>query len=319
MPHGNLDRPSMTDESGNSEWSAALKDLELRSRIRWNESLKRFNTWRIGGPSRCLIDVETEEDLAKLLPFIKKNGIQWFLIGKGSNLLIHDRIWEGVALHLAGDFKSWKPQKGSAGVSAGAALADVTFSQRCVSHGWSGMEFLIGIPGTIGGAVATNAGAHGGETSEFLKSIRWMDLEGILHQDSCDAFEFAYRFSKLDAKQGRIVVSAYFELHEKDPQQVKHALLECQRFRMEKQPYNQPSCGSVFKNPPNDYAARLIELSKLKGKIRGRAQISPKHANFIVNLGDASSDDILWLMDQAQEQVFRDHNIELIPEVQILQ
>ena len=181
------------------------------------------------------------------------------------------------------------------------------------------MEFMIGIPGTIGGAVATNAGAHGGETSEFVRSIRWMDLDGIVHQDQRDAFQFAYRFSELDAKQGRIVISASFELAEEDPQQVKQTLLECQRFRMEKQPYNQPSCGSVFKNPPQDYAARLIELSRLKGKVRGRAQVSPKHANFIVNLGDAASDDIFGLMDEIREQVYRDHKIDLIPEVQILQ
>ena len=115
------------------------------------------------------------------------------------------------------------------------------------------------------------------------------------------------------------MISASFELAEEDPQQVKQTLLECQRFRMEKQPYNQPSCGSVFKNPPQDYAARLIELSRLKGKVRGRAQVSPKHANFIVNLGDAASDDIFGLMDEIREQVYSDHKIDLIPEVQILQ
>ena len=309
----------MNDENKIPEWAPALEDLKLGSRVRWNESLKRFNTWRIGGPSRGLVDVETEQDLARMLPFLNKNDIPWFLIGKGSNLLIHDRIWEGVILHLTGDFKSWQPQEHPQTVCAGAALADVTFAQRCVSQGWSGMEFMIGIPGTIGGAVATNAGAHGGETSEFVRSIRWMDLDGIVHQDQRDAFQFAYRFSELDAKQGRVVTSATFELAEEDPQQVKQTLLECQRFRMEKQPYNQPSCGSVFKNPPQDYAARLIELSRLKGKVRGRAQVSPKHANFIVNLGDAASDDIFGLMDEIREQVYRDHKIDLIPEVQILQ
>ena len=101
----------MNDENKFPEWAPALEDLKLGSRVRWNESLKRFNTWRIGGPSRGLVDVETEEDLARLLPFLNKNDIPWFLIGKGSNLLIHDRIWEGVILHLTGDFKSWQPQE----------------------------------------------------------------------------------------------------------------------------------------------------------------------------------------------------------------
>ena len=301
------------------EWEAALKKLSLQSRLRWNESLKRFNTWRIGGAARCLVDVENLKDLSRLLPFLKEHRLKWFLIGKGSNLLIPDSTWEGVIVHLSGDFKSWEPLEEGPMVRAGSGLADVTFVQRCVPKGWSGMEFMIGIPGTIGGAVATNAGAHGGETAEFLSRLTWMDLEGEVHENTRQEFNFDYRFSELDARQGRILVSAIFELRQMDAHSVRQKALECQRFRIEKQPYNQPSCGSVFKNPPGDHAARLIEASGLKGSIRGSAQISPKHSNFIVNLGRTRADDILWLMDLAQERVLKDHGRELIPEVQILQ
>ena len=306
------------------EWLEALQKTPLTSRLRRKESLKRFNTWRIGGNAECLVDVVNVADLSLLLPFIRKHRIPWFILGKGSNLLIPDTYWPGIILHLSGEFRGWEPLEGNSAsekneVVAGAALADVTFAQRCVTRGWGGMEFLIGIPGTIGGAVAMNAGAHGGETAEFLKEAEWMDMEGNLHNSPRESLEFCYRHSELMGNYGRIITRAVFQLRESDPETVEKNLLECQQFRMEKQPYNQPSCGSVFKNPPGDYAARLMESSGLKGKIRGGAQISPKHANFIVNNGGASSADILSLIDTARETVFINHSINLELEVQILQ
>ena len=310
---------------GKPEWLEELEKIPLTSRLRSKESLKRFNTWRIGGVAECLIDVANLTDLSYLLQFISKHRIPWFILGKGSNLLIQDTAWPGIILHLNGDFKSWEPLKennSSAGknkVVAGAALADVTFAQRCVVQGWGGMEYLIGIPGTIGGAVAMNAGAHGGETADFLQEVNWMDMEGDLHTSARENLEFGYRHSDLMGNYGRIITSAVFELQESDRETVEKKILECQQFRKEKQPYNQPSCGSVFKNPPRDFAARLIEASGLKGKISGGAQISPIHANFIVNLGNASSTDILSLIDTTREKVFSKHSINLKPEVQILQ
>ena len=308
-----------------AEWLEELEKAPLTSRLRRKESLKRFNTWRIGGVAECLIDVASVADLGFLLPFISKHRIPWFILGKGSNLLIQDTVWPGIILHLSGDFKSWEPleENNSSScknkVNVGAALADVTFAQRCVVQGWGGMEYLIGIPGTIGGAVAMNAGAHGGETADFLQEAEWMDMEGDLHTSARDSLEFRYRHSDLMGNYGRIITSAIFELQESDPQTVQKKLLECQLFRKEKQPYNQPSCGSVFKNPPGDFAARLIESSGLKGKIRGGAQISPIHANFIVNIGNASSTDIFSLIDTVREIVFSKYSINLEPEVQILQ
>ena len=314
----------MPDEE-QPEWLETLEKTPLTSRLRRKESLKRFNTWRIGGAAECLIDVVNVTDLSFLLPFISKFRIPWFILGKGSNLLIPDTFWPGIILHLSGEFKNWEPLENNNPscnnneVSAGAALADVTFAQRCVTQGWSGMEFLIGIPGTIGGAVAMNAGAHGGETAEFLMHAEWMDMEGNLHTSLREDLEFRYRFSELNGNYGKIITRAVFRLEQTDPESVEKKLLECQKFRIEKQPYNQPSCGSVFKNPPEDYAARLIEDSGLKAKMCGDAQISPIHANFIVNLGKATSADILALIDTVRETVFNKHSIYLEPEVQILQ
>ena len=306
------------------EWWDDLKKIPLDSRLRRKESLKRFNTWRIGGTAECVIDVVNIQDLRLLLQFISKNRTPWFIIGKGSNLLVPDKNWPGIILHLSGDFKCWEPIdenviSGKKKVFAGAALADVTFAQKCVPHGWGGMEFLIGIPGTIGGAIAMNAGAHGAETADFLEEIEWIDMEGNLHSTPKDKLEFRYRYSELNGNFGRIITRAVLSLNESDPETVEKKILECQQFRIEKQPYNQPSCGSVFKNPPGDHAARLIEASGLKGKIKGGAQISLKQANFIVNLGHASSDDILSLINTARETVLRNYSIDLMPEVQILQ
>ena len=307
------------------EWMETLEKTPLTSRLRRKESLKRFNTWRIGGFAECLIDVVNVADLSFLLPFISKYRIPWFILGKGSNLLIPDTSWPGIILHLSGEFKSWEPlennnpSRKNNEVSAGAALADVTFAQRCVTQGWSGMEFLIGIPGTIGGAVAMNAGAHGGETAEFLMQAEWMDMEGNLHTSLRDDLEFRYRFSELNGNYGKIITRAVFKLQQDAPESVGKKLLECQKFRRENQPCNQPSCGSVFKNPPGDFAARLIEDCGLKAKMTGDAQISPIHANYIVNLGKASSTDIVTLMDTVQETVLSKHSIYLEPEVQILQ
>jgi len=309
----------------NPEWLDILRETHLKSRLRERTTLKRFNTWRIGGNADCLIDVVSVLELSYLINFIRENNVPWFILGKGSNLLISDKNWSGIILHLSGDFKNWTPSEkinsssNKIEVSAGAALSDVTFVQRNFNQGLGGMEFLIGIPGTIGGAVSMNAGAHGAETSEFLKEVEWMDMDGKMHKSGIKKLKFKYRFSELNGIYGRIITNAVFKMEITDPKKIKEKINEYQNFRMNQQPYNQPSCGSVFKNPPGENAARLIEDSGLKGNIHGGAQISPVHANFIVNLGDASSNDILSLIDITREEVFKRYSINLELEVQILQ
>lgn len=304
--------------SEKNEWEAALKQISLRSTLRWDQSLKRYNTLRIGGTATCFADVCDIEDLAKLLSFINKYKIPWFILGKGSNLLISDEHWPGIILRLTGEFKKWHIQPEERTIDVGAALADVTFAQRCVALGWGGMEFLIGIPGSIGGAIAMNAGAHGGETSYFLKKVRWMDITGNSFSADGQSLSFEYRHSPLNGKYDIIVTEALFQLDESNAETVKSQIRKFQNFRMQRQPQKLPNCGSVFKNPPGDYAARLIEASGLKGYRIGEAQISEKHSNFIVNLGRASSTDVLSLMELAQERVLKDHGTELELEVQIL-
>ncbi len=299
-------------------WKAKLLDLPLQSKLNWNHSLKRFNTLRVGGEAACFIEVENLGDLSCLLPFLREYQIPWFVLGKGSNLIFPDEGWPGVVLRLSTNFKQWEVFKTDRQIYVGAALADVTVAQRCVPLGWGGLEFLIGIPGCVGGAIAMNAGAHGGEISDFLKKVCWMDMEGNSHKAEGKSLSFAYRHSPLNGKFGTVITSALFQLRESDSETVKKHIQEYQTFRAEKQPRNIPNCGSVFKNPPGHYAAALIESAGLKGHIIGGAQVSEFHSNFIVNLGNAKAENVLALMELAQKTVQKKYQISLEPEVQII-
>ncbi len=299
-------------------WKAKLTELHLQSRLCWNHSLRRYNTMRVGGCATCFIDVLSCEDLSQLLPFIQQYQIPYFTLGKGSNLIIPDTGWPGIILRLSSNFKDWRVTQEEHSVYVGAALADVTFAQRSVQLGWGGVEFLIGIPGSIGGAIAMNAGAHGTEISDHLKTVWSIDMDGNRHQADRSSLNFAYRSSPLNAVSGTIIIAASFQLKESDSHTVKSHMKQYQSYRETTQPTNIPNCGSVFKNPPGHYAAKLIESAGLKGYCIGNAQISKKHGNFIVNHGNAKASDVLALMELAQETVWKTHQIALEPEVQIL-
>jgi len=313
-----METPDSSDELPFLEWRQPLEELQLTSKLRWNQSLKRFNTWRIGGKAACFIEVAQEEELCQLMSFIHKWEIPWFIIGKGSNLLLSDDLWEGIILRLSQSFKHWTPQKEKNHICVGAALADVTFAQRCIAQGWGGMEFMIGIPGTIGGAIAMNAGAHGGEIQDFLQQVWWVDTHGNKHSAEKRDLTFSYRSSPLNGRLGNIVTQAVFALNPSTPEAVRASVQKFLQFRRDRQPRTLPNCGSVFKNPENDYAARLIEASGLKGAQIGEAQVSTQHSNFIVNLGRAKSTDILNLICLIQKKVLEDHQVLLEREVQLL-
>ena len=253
-------------------------------------------------------DSKFEFDDMHYLPYGLGRSYGDSCLNENGNLIITEQL---------ADISHFDKETGILVCGSGISLKKVL--KTIVNFGW----FLPVVPGTqnvtIGGAIAMNAGAHGAETADFLDEIEWMDMDGILHSTPKDKLEFRYRYSELNGNLGKIITRAVLALNESDPETVEKKTLECRQFRIEKQPYNQPSCGSVFKNPPGDYAARLIETSGLKGKIKGDAQISPKQANFIVNLGKASSDDILSLINTIRETVLRNYSIDLMPEVQILQ
>jgi UDP-N-acetylmuramate dehydrogenase len=227
-------------------------------------------------------------------------------------------FWPGVLIRLGKNFRRLEMVDQDSLATFGAGMADATAAQKLSLKGWSGLEFLIGIPGTIGGAVCMNAGAHGSETSDYLKSVDWLDEKGNWRRSTRDELNFAYRSSPFNSNEKRVVLKARFSLVPKNPEEVRQKMMKFHTFRIENQPQKQPNCGSVFRNPPNGIAAKLIEVSGLKGKSFGGMQISQKHSNFMVNLGGATSEDALKLIEFVKEKIWIDHKIELRTEVHTL-
>ena len=297
-------------------WRDRIQAALPTARVRFDQPLRNATTLRIGGPADCFAEIEEEEELGALLGVVGEYCLPFFILGKGSNVLVPDEGLRGVVVRLGRGFGS-VAIKGTA-VSAGAGCANAAFVERCRVAGLGGMEFLIAVPGTIGGAVAMNAGAHDGETARILAAVRYFQIGEGLREEAASAFSFAYRHSPLQGQQGRIVLSADFRLEPRPKEQIAERVAAFQTYRRETQPRDFPNCGSVFKNPPGDFAARLIEAAGLKGKILGNAQVSEKHANFIVNRGGAMASEVLALVDLIRENVYSQSGIVLDLELQVL-
>lgn len=302
-----------TNEPVLSELAAKLRHSQLQR----DPDLRRLNTWRLGGRGFVLIEAECPEELSHILRWCGQTGMPWRVIGKGSNLLMPE-FWPGVLLRLGRAFRQLEKIDRSSVVNLGAGLPDAVVANKLSQWGLGGLEFLIGIPGTLGGAVTMNAGAHGSETKDTLQKVDWLDSEGNWHCSSAYELSFAYRHSPFASPTQSIVLGATFCLREEEPQEVRKKMEKYHQFRIEKQPQRQPNCGSVFRNPVGAAAAHLIEASGLKGKTCGAMQVSRKHSNFMVNLGEATTSDAHRLIELVQKQVWSDHRIELVPEVQVL-
>ncbi|MED2737297.1 UDP-N-acetylmuramate dehydrogenase [Bacillus toyonensis] len=294
-----------------------IRDIlfELGLNFEENASLKKYNTWKLSGPAEFLVHINTVQELTRLFPRLIQEKSQYFVLGKGSNILIPDEGVKGVVIKLGKTFESIKIDANE--VTAGAATSFIVFCLNVAKNGLSGMEFGAGIPGSIGGAVAMNAGAHSSSVSQVLKSITVLDGEGNVKKLLNEELNFEYRKSVIQ-NNDYIVLDATFELEYADKETIVGLTTKNKDYRLSTQPLTAASCGSVFKNPLPNYSGDLIQKAGLKGHKIGNAQISEKHGNFIVNLGNASSKDILSLIDLAQKTVRDLYNIELNPEVQIL-
>ncbi|QQE80705.1 UDP-N-acetylmuramate dehydrogenase [Alicyclobacillus sp. SO9] len=283
--------------------------------VKFHEPLARYTTWRIGGLADVLVAPASVQELRGALQAASDLGLPWTVIGKGSNVLVQDGGVRGLVLHMGGAFADISVQ--GTKVIAQAGRSFVSAANISLRNDLQGLEFATGIPGSVGGAVMMNAGAHGGEVREVLEWADAMDSEGRVHHFTNADLQFDYRYSILKDNP-MVVVTACFNL---EPGNGQPLLQEVKRWSVRRaatQPLSQPNCGSVFRNPPGNYSARLIETAGLKGLRRGDAQISEKHANFIVNLGHATARDVLWLMNHVQETVANQFNIHLETEVRII-
>ena len=292
--------------------------------IQWDCPLAPFTSFGIGGPADAFVVVESVPELKNLLLFFAQNELAWCFIGKGNNLLVSDAGFAGVVLMFGKGLSGIKVLSKSTfdvnqvRVGAGCSLAKLM--NWCSDKSYSGLEFTAGIPGSLGGAVVMNAGAFGQEMAGVIAEVEVISSSTEIEVLSREQLDFRYR---LWANQGiadkkRIVLSVDLNIKVDDQEKIKDRCRENLRKRKKAQPKLQKNAGSFFKNPEGDFAGRLIEASGLKGRCYGGAMISPVHANFLVNTGDATADDVQQLMELVTEQVKKDSGVQLYPEVHFL-
>ncbi len=276
------------------------KALELGFSYIEQEPLKKHTSFKIGGNAELFVTVENTLQLKAVIKACNENDIPLFILGRGSNLLISDNGMKGVVLTLEGEFKDISIKENTITCGAGVNLTKLcTFA---LSHSLSGLEFAYGIPGSVGGAVYMNAGAYGGEMNDVVTSVTHITKDGDIVTLDKAQLDFSYRHSVYKTTDD-IILSATFELKPDDSALIKERMDDFMNRRKTKQPLEYPSAGSVFKRPQGNFAGTLIEQCGLKGKTIGGAQVSTKHAGFIINVGDATCDDVLNLVKFVQDTV----------------
>jgi UDP-N-acetylmuramate dehydrogenase len=292
----------------------------IKGEIRRNEPLSGHTSFRIGGPADLLVYPADRDDLIAVLKEVNKQGFPYFVLGGGTNLLVRDGGFRGAAISLqrmkaVRIEREYRSIGGSFAVvlaEAGASLAALL--SFAVDEGLTGLEFAAGIPGTVGGAVRMNAGTSAGETGDVVESVTLLAPGGELVTKGRDAMGFGYRTSSV--QEGHVVVEVRFVLRRDE--KIKARVKQLSEARKQRQPLGLPNAGSMFKNPQEESAGKLIEEAKLKGRRVGDAQVSERHANFIVNLGKATARDVLQLMEIVKQAVVEVRGVRLEPEITII-
>jgi len=285
----------------------------VRGEIRLNEAMSKHTSWRVGGAAESFFVPSSLEDLSQFLGELHLD-IPVFWFGVGSNLLVRDGGIPGVVIAAARILKDLE-KVDACSVRAGSGLPCTQLARECIRWGLGPSEFFAGIPGTVGGALAMNAGAHGGETWQRVESVRTIDRNGEIHERAPGEYTVGYRSVTGPSDEWFIEATFRFDPDITPSMDTLNSMLE---RRKQTQPLGLPSCGSVFRNPPNDHAARLIEAAGLKGFSIGGAEVSEKHANFIINTGDATATDIEELIEHVRQKVIEMHGVELVHEVRIV-
>jgi UDP-N-acetylmuramate dehydrogenase len=300
---------------------AALRG-RIQGSIREAEPIARYSTYRIGGPATVLLP-KTPDDVGAALQLAAEAGIAWFALGLGSNILLPDEGLEALVIRLGKGLD--RIQQATEGVwSIGAGLPAPLAARKTAEAGFAGLHIFVGVPGTVGGGVYMNAGCHGGDWSEVVESVTVVDASGRDSVLQRKDIPFTYRRSGLD---GRVVLETRVRLRPAESKHLEEAVAEMFEWRQRGTPFNQPCCGSVFKNPAGPSwkqengprtAGQLIEAAGLKGFAIGGAQVSPMHANYFVNTGGAQASDVRSLIDHVQRVVDERFGVRLEPEVKLI-
>lgn len=283
--------------------------------ILFKEPMSGHTSFRVGGPADYFVQPASREEIRGAIMAAKEEKVPFFVIGNGSNLLVSDRGWRGMILQVGKNYQEITVDDNIITARSGATLARV--AKEALDHSLTGMEFAAGIPGSVGGAVAMNAGAYDGEIRNILLDAEVMTSEGEFITIPAADLDLSYRHSCVFEKD-YLVLSARFLLAPGDPGQIRGRMDELARARKEKQPLEYPSAGSTFKRPKGYFAGKLIQDAGLKGYIVGGAQVSEKHSGFVINRGGATAEEIAFLIAQVQKKVEQQFGVRMEPEVRFV-
>lgn len=286
-----------------------------KEKILYNEPMKKYTTFKVGGPAECLIKIDNETDLKEILNFANENNIEIHVVGNGSNLLVLDGGIKGIIILMRIEDIKISEEKYIIEVKSGTKIAKL--GQILANQQIAGFEELSGIPGTIGGAVIMNAGAHGKEMKDIVKSVRCFDYSGKVKEFTNKEMNFEYRNSILKNNK-YIVTSVILELYKGNKQEIQQKMKIYKDYRKEHQPTEYPSAGSTFKRGEDYITAKLIDESGLKGYKVGDAEVSTRHAGFIINKGNATANDILNLIEYVKKVIYEKFGKKLDLEIQII-
>ncbi len=287
----------------------------LTNPVKVNEPMSKHTTFRIGGPADYMAQPKSITELIFALKKAEELGLPVTVIGNGSNLLVRDKGIRGLVIKLGNALTDFEAVGNRIKVGSGVSLA--LTGHKAAKLGLTGMEFACGIPGSIGGAVYMNAGAYDGEMSNIVREVQVLKPNGMLATLDAQALDFGYRHSAIQGS-GMLVLSVTLELQQGDEASINAKMADFNQRRISKQPLELPSAGSTFKRPPGYFAGTLIDQNGLKGYTVGGAQVSPKHAGFVVNIGNATAADVLQLIKDVQTKVYDTNGVKLEPEVLII-
>ena len=303
------------------EFYRALCRAAGEEQVKRQESMALHTTFRTGGPAAFFASVKTEEELRETVGACREYQVPYYMLGNGSNLLVGSAGFPGVMIRLDGELKEWgilrEEEDGRVLLKAGAGLLLSKIGRAALEEGLTGFEFAAGIPGTLGGAAVMNAGAYGGEMKDILVSVRVMTPDGQVEELPASGLQLSYRHSCIP-ERGYAVLSAVMELKRGNKEEIRERMEDLAFRRRDKQPLEYPSAGSTFKRPEGYFAGKLIEDAGLKGYSVGGAQVSEKHAGFVINRENASPEEIRDLIEAVRTRVFETSGVRLEPEVKLL-
>lgn len=293
-----------------------IEDILGKANVKYNESMSKHTSFKVGGPAEIFANVDSEKKLIKLLEFCKENNIKVTIIGNGSNLIVSDNGIQGIVIKYSSN--NIKIDENSGDITVEAGVTNPYLANKLMECELSGFEFASGIPGTIAGAIYMNAGAYDNEIGEIITYVKYVDMDTLevkeLHKKD---LEFSYRKSIFQSLNG-IIIEAKMHLEKSTKEKIKEKMDEYKKKRNASQPLDMPSAGSVFKRGADFIPAKLIDEAGLKGHKIGGAMVSEKHAGFIVNTGDAKTDDILQLIDYIKKVIYEKYGKKLETEVRII-